>query len=58
MTKQKRIEDVQGFRPSQYFGAVNVEKLEDGIEDSRIDDLFLDCFGIKPKPKKVKPQVK
>jgi hypothetical protein len=26
-----------GFRPSQYFGAVTVEKLEDGIEDSRID---------------------
>ena len=54
IVKQKKIEDKMGFRPSQYFGAINVEKLEDGIEDSRIDDLFLDCFGIKPKPKKTK----
>ena len=35
--KQKKIQDEAGFRPSQYFGAVHVEELEDGIEDSRID---------------------
>ena len=41
-----------------------MDKLEDGINDSRIDgkylsicnisdiELFLDCFGIKPKLKK------
>jgi hypothetical protein len=28
---------VKDFRPSQYFGAVKVDQLEDGIEDSRID---------------------
>ena len=54
IVKQKNIEDKHGFRPSQYFGAITVDKLEDGIDDSRIDDLFLDCFGIKPKPKKAK----
>ena len=26
-----------GFRPSEYFGAINVDQLEDGIDNSRID---------------------
>lgn len=50
--KQKKIQEQQGFRPSEYFGAITVDKLEDGIDDSRIDELFSDCFGQKPKPKK------
>ena len=29
-----------GFRPSQYFGAIEVDKLEDGIDNSRIDGKF------------------
>ena len=33
----KKIEEEQGFRPSQYFGAISVDQLEDGIDDSRID---------------------
>ncbi|CDW81543.1 UNKNOWN [Stylonychia lemnae] len=52
--KQQRIQEEKDFRPSQYFGAIQVEQLEDGIDDSRIDDLFLNCFGIKPNPKKKK----
>lgn len=35
--KQKRFEEEMGFRPSEYFGAVTVDHLEDGIEDERID---------------------
>ena len=35
--KQKRIEEEVGFRPSDYFGAVQVDQLEDGINDSRIE---------------------
>ena len=35
--KMKKIEEEQGFRPSQYFGAISVDQLEDGIDDSRID---------------------
>ena len=60
-TKMKKIEKTKDFRPSQYFGAITIDKLEDGVNDSRIDgkipfslnlctELFLDCFGIKPKP--------
>lgn len=26
-----------GFRPSEYFGAIEVDELEDGIDNSRID---------------------
>lgn len=62
--KQKKIQEVRDFRPSEYFGAIHVDQLEDGIDDSRIDgkysgnlqylELFLDCFGIKPKIKKEK----
>jgi len=36
-SKQKRIEKEEGFRPSQYFGAISVEELEDGIGDPKID---------------------
>ena len=35
--KQKKLQEEVGFRPSQYFGAVHVEELQDGVEDSRID---------------------
>jgi hypothetical protein len=37
--KQKRIGEQNGFRPSDYFGAIKVDKLEDGIDDSRIDGM-------------------
>lgn len=33
----KKIEKTKDFRPSQYFGAIQVDHLEDGINDSRID---------------------
>ena len=33
--------DEKGFRPSEYFGAVNVDHLTDGIDDSRIDGKYL-----------------
>lgn len=36
-SKQKKIEKEEGFRPSQYFGAIDVEQLEDGIGDPKID---------------------
>eukprot|EP00347_Sterkiella_histriomuscorum_P002378 403368386 len=50
--KQKRIQEKKDFRPSQYFGAIKVDQLADGIDDSRIDELFSDVFGIKPKKQK------
>jgi hypothetical protein len=37
-----------GFRPSEYFGAITVDKLEDGIDDSRIDGKkFLSLFKFR-----------
>jgi len=36
----KKIQDEKGFRPSEYFGAVQVECLEDGVDDSRIDGIY------------------
>ena len=35
--KQKKIEVERGFRPSEYFGAANVEELQDGVENAQID---------------------
>ena len=37
IVKQHKIQDKQGFRPSEYFGAITVDKLEDGIDDSRLE---------------------
>ena len=34
-----------GFRPSQYFGAITVDKLEDGVDDSRIDGKVFKFFN-------------
>lgn len=39
----KKIEETKDFRPSQYFGAITVETLEDGIGDARINGIF-DCL--------------
>lgn len=33
----KKIESEQGFRPSEYFGAIEVSELHDGIGDPKID---------------------
>ena len=35
--KMKKIEETKDFRPSQYFGAITVDNLEDGINDPKIN---------------------
>lgn len=40
--KMKKIEETKDFRPSQYFGAITVDNLEDGINDPKINgNLFV-----------------